>query len=369
MIPAQSVTKALALKVHGFLLPADNNEGALPYVLLVYLLFYFFNYLFYTPSMEELLWGFFSILVFLTIYFRSYWAGDRQLGWYIAASWLLGMVMSPVNPGSSVYIVYAAAFCCRLGSPGMAALGVLANVAATALVSWQFGLPDYFYLPAIFMGTLVGGLNIYFQEIGKSKKALQLSQLEIERLATIAERERIARDLHDLIGHTFSVMTIKAELANKLFDVDPERARKEVRDLEKISRDSLSQVREAVSGYRKSDLATELVNAKLALEAKDIHFDYSLPNEPANEALDREFAIILREAVTNIIRHSNASLCRVKVVSNARGTFLEIFDNGESREFEEGNGLKGIRERAEDMKGQFNIDVRQGTLLQVLVPA
>jgi two-component system sensor histidine kinase DesK len=368
MNPARSIIKNMALKVHRVLLPPDNNEGAMPYVLLVYLVFYFFNYLFYTPRLTDLLWGFVSIFVFLAIYFRSYWVEDQKLGWYIVAMWLLGMIMSPVNPGSSVYIVYAAAFCCRLGSPLRAALGLVNVLSVTMLLSWLFGLPNYFYLPALLMSALVGGLNIYFHDIGQSKKALLLSQLEIERLATAAERERIARDLHDLIGHTFSVITIKAELANKLLDVDPDRARKELADLENISRDSLSQVREAVSGYRESDLATELVNARLALEAKDIRFDYSLPPEPLASHLDQEFSIILREAVTNIIRHSNASLCRVTVTNDDQRTSLEIFDNGTAKSIEEGNGLKGIRERASELKGQFNINSEQGTSLQILVP-
>src|SRR5690606_38964639 len=116
--------------------------------------------------------------------------------------------------------------------------------------------------------------NYYQREREDHRAKLAMAQDEIERLATIAERERIARDLHDLLGHTLSTITLKSELAAKLVRNDPQSAAREMGDVERISRDALGQVRQAVRGYRSSGLEGEIANAKLALEAAGIDFDY-----------------------------------------------------------------------------------------------
>ncbi len=364
-----SALRRFGRTLNGLLLPADCDDGYTPYVMLSYLGIFFFSYFFRLPPAPELMLGLASVLVFLLLYFRIHWVSSGQAAWYIGAMWLLGMVIAEINFGSSVYVVYSGAFCIRLGSVRRAATGLIVIIVASLLAAFILDLPKYFWIPSIFLCAIIGGINIYFREMELKNQALKLSQQEITRLATATERERIARDLHDLIGHTFSVITLKAELANRLMDVDVDRARRELKDLENLSRDSLSQVREAVSGYRESDLATELVNARLALEAKDIRFDYRLPENPLPEHLDREFAIILREGITNIIRHSDASQCRVSVLSEDGDITLEIHDNGHSEQFDEGNGLKGIRERAAAIKGHFSIDIGEGTSLQIQVPA
>jgi len=166
-------------------------------------------------------------------------------------------------------------------------------------------------------------------------------------LAVDEERNRFARDLHDILGHSLTVITVKAELANRLLDVDPDRARTELADLERLSRDALVDVRRAVQGYREITLPGELARAREALLAAGIEPD--LPNaadEVAGELRDL-FAWTVREGVTNVIRHSGARSCRVRL--DARSA--EVRDDGTgcpepSGEPGHGSGLAGLRERA-----------------------
>ena len=182
----------------------------------------------------------------------------------------------------------------------------------------------------------------------------------MDSLAKIAERERIARDLHDLLGHTLSLNVLKARLANKLIHKDADKAMQEISDIEQISRDALHEVREAVQGYRSVGLAGELENARLALEAADIGGEFSTAEiilEPAQESV---LAMTLREAITNVIRHSGARRCRVELSQSDSLISLEINDNGRGGRFVEGSGLSGMRERLLSNGGALHIDSSDG---------
>jgi two-component system sensor histidine kinase DesK len=167
---------------------------------------------------------------------------------------------------------------------------------------------------------------------------------ENARLAVADERNRFARDLHDIHGHSLTVITVKAELANRLLDVDPERARSELADLERLSRDALADVRRAVEGYRDLTLPGELARAREALRAAGI--DAELPNsaESVPSELRELFAWTVREGVTNVIRHSRASHCIVQLEAER----VSVRDDGVGPEElgEHGHGLDGLRERA-----------------------
>jgi len=175
---------------------------------------------------------------------------------------------------------------------------------------------------------------------------LMMAERDLSELAVEEERARIARDLHDILGHSLTVITVKAELAQRLIDVDPIRARTELADLERLSRDALADVRRAVEGYRDLSLPGELARARAALEAAEIRAD--LPNTTDDVPTDlRElFAWTVREGVTNVIRHSHARTCRVTL----RPTTVEVADDGEGASGETGqsggSGLSGLRERA-----------------------
>ena len=173
------------------------------------------------------------------------------------------------------------------------------------------------------------------------------AQLENARLAVDNERTRFARDLHDILGHSLTVITVKAELAQKLLDVDVERARAEIADLERLSRDALTDVRRAVEGYREITLPGELVRARVALRAAEIHAELPNSTDDVPSELRELFAWTVREGVTNVIRHSGASRCEVRLTPSS----AEVRDDGSATPSPtgHGSGLAGLRERAADV--------------------
>lgn len=178
------------------------------------------------------------------------------------------------------------------------------------------------------------------------RRNLELLRIEQENahLAVENERTRFARDLHDILGHSLTVITVKAELAQRLLDVDPERTRAELGDLERLSRDALADVREAVSGYRRLTLPGELTRARTALAAAEIEARLPGSADEVPTELRELFAWTVREGVTNVIRHSGARCCEVRLSA----TSAEVRDDGAgpAASSAPGSGLAGLRERA-----------------------
>ncbi|MGO2096295.1 MAG: sensor histidine kinase [Candidatus Microbacterium stercoravium] len=165
----------------------------------------------------------------------------------------------------------------------------------------------------------------------------------VERqMVLVAERERVARDVHDVLGHSLTVVTVKAELAERLIDVDPERAKSEVEQIRSLSREALAEVRATVSGLRVARLGDELVEACSALSAAGIDADVA----PDGDVVDPRHRIIvawvLREAITNVVRHSRATWCSVTLSSDR----IVVEDDGVGTPAHVAEaGLRGIRER------------------------
>jgi len=176
---------------------------------------------------------------------------------------------------------------------------------------------------------------------------LVVAHQENARLAVDNERTRFARDLHDILGHSLTVITVKAELAQKLIDVDLDRARAEIADLERLSRDALTDVRRAVEGYRDITLPGELVRARVALRAAEIEAELPNSTDDVPSELRELFAWTVREGVTNVIRHSGASCCQVLLTP----TSAEVRDDGRTPPSpdSQGSGLAGLRERAAEV--------------------
>jgi len=176
---------------------------------------------------------------------------------------------------------------------------------------------------------------------------LVVAHQENARLAVDNERTRFARDLHDILGHSLTVITVKAELAQKLLDVDMDRARAEIADLERLSRDALTDVRRAVEGYRDITLPGELVRARVALRAAEIDAEVPNTTDDVPSELRELFAWTVREGVTNVIRHSGAASCKVLLTP----TSAEVRDDGYAKPSPDGqgSGLAGLRERAAEV--------------------
>ncbi|MFI5930567.1 sensor histidine kinase [Actinoplanes sp. NPDC051494] len=233
--------------------------------------------------------------------------------------------------------------------PFAVALVVLAEGLAWLVPGWE----DNGYGLAVLLGSAATfGLRL----AGERQGRLRVAQAELAVMAVQNERARIAADLHDILGHSLTVVTVKAELAQRLLDVDVERARKELRDLEVLARDALSDVRATALGMRGISLPGEIAAAREALAAAHVVAD--LPGA-ADEVPSRHrelFAWTIREAVTNVVRHSRAGRCEVRLTPGS----VEIVDDGPggASPAADGQGLAGLRDRARSAGATLSVGRR-----------
>lgn len=358
-------------------------RAALPY--LAYLVFLVFQPIF-DPSTTLADWLAIPLMVavFIPLYLWTFArCGDEPFLWDrarrvpgavagIAGMCALGLVCIPVNSGATTFMVYAAvaAGTLRPRRRAMVAVGaVTALVIAAAAVS-RLPFPDVLapFGPALLLVPLLGSASLHERDRQIANARLAMAQDEIERLAAIAERERIARDLHDLLGHTLSTITLKAELAHKLAARDPDGAAREMREVEMVSREALAEVRMAVTGFRARGLEGELASAKLALEAGGVRFDYY--QEPLELSPQREsvLALALREAVTNVLRHARARRCTVRLERVGEHARLTVEDDGVGGADAGGGGLSGMRARLQALGGTQHVVDDRGTRLSLTLP-
>jgi two-component system sensor histidine kinase DesK len=216
---------------------------------------------------------------------------------------------------------------------------------------------------------IIGAGNTFFAERNRINRKLRRANDEIENLAKVAERERIARDLHDVLGHTLSVITLKSELAGKLIDRDSQAARKEIGEVEQISRQALSDVRDAIRGYRSQGLVAELAQAKTTLETAGVTVQCDAATTVKLPAVQESvLSLAVREAVTNVVRHARARTCRMRLEQQNGSCRLEIQDDGCGASNGEGNGLRGMRERVEMLGGTLSRSTEAGTTLTITLP-
>jgi len=350
--------------------PWSDELGWTPLWSLLYLLFLFMNWA-DEPLRAWLPPTLISIAVFLPLFFRAY----RQSGWkllaHAAAIAAIGFALTPFNSGANTYLIYAAVF---LPFAGIALrttiLLVAGGVALYAVELLLLGLPPRYAALAVALTAIVSiaisAANHFHREKRLRQAELKLSHDEVRRLAEVAERERIGRDLHDLLGHTLSLITLKSELAVKLFDRDPPAARREIADVERVARDALGQVRRAVSGIRAAGLAAELASARLMLESSNVRLAYRHDEVALPANVETVLALTLREAVTNIQRHAQASRTRVELTRLDGHVRLTIEDDGLGGTIEPGNGLTGMRERLRALDGRLEIHSTRGRGTQLL---
>lgn len=264
---------------------------------------------------------------------------------YLTVLGLLAAVMiATLGEGGIAGLVYVAVACVMtLPTPVVyvAIVCIAGGVATTGLVpSWDSQIGTAFAVCAA-SAAMLGVRSVMRRNV-----ALIGAQHENTRLALADERNRFARDLHDILGHSLTVITVKAELAQRLVDVAPDRAKQELADLERLSRDALADVRRAVEGYRELTLPGELARARAALEAAGIEPVLPQSTDEVPSGLRELFAWTIREGVTNVIRHSGAHRCEIVLTPNS----VTVHDDGPGAgETTDGTGLTGLRERADAM--------------------
>jgi two-component system sensor histidine kinase DesK len=309
---------------------------------------------------------------FLAIYLSYIWSRThRRRELLLLAMAILGAAYYPMNPsaGGTMFIYVAAfvpfataSFAVATGTIVAATLASVAEGVLLHLNPWTWGTLSLI-AASIGTGNLFGALRM------AANQRLLVAQEQIEHLAKIAERERIARDLHDLLGHTLSLVVLKSELAGKLMSSDALRARQEIGEVELIARQALGEVREAVRGYRSEGIAAEIARARRALDAAGVTLQSQGEGVLLTPAHESVLSLVLREAVTNILRHAGATSCRLELTADVRGTHLSVHDNGHGAIRSEGNGLRGMRERVEALGGSLDIDSHEGTRLTIHIPA
>ena len=361
--------RGAVLAVHRRLLPESPRIGWTPYLWLFWLSSFAFKWFFVPLEPVEIALALLTVLPFLWLYFDGYWHSGPRIFVNIAGILLIALIWTPFNGGAITFFIYAAAFIGRAARPPRA-YACLAGIVALVAAEWLvLDLSNFVLLFGGAITVVIGTATIHSDELDRQDAALQLSQAEVRRLAAVAERERIGRDLHDLLGHTLSLITIKAELAAKLAARGEGRAEQEIREVERISRGALKEIREAVSGFRRADLDAELASARLACQAADIRLTVERPPLDMPEDQEAVLAMCLREAITNVVRHAGASRCRASLVRDGGWACLTVEDDGRGGAIREGAGLAGMRDRVRQAGGEMKIEAARGVTLTVRLPA
>lgn len=309
--------------------------------------------------------------IFLVLYLKAHFASCRYMHFYAFAVTSLCLLTLQWYSSGLSYFVFSCTMLTKWRASYSARIGLL--LLANALYvgfAWWAGYPRTMLIAMPVM-TLIICTVIFFEIKNRERDvALRLSQEEVRRLAATAERERIGRDLHDLLGHTLSLITLKLELSRKLFDRDSAAARRELEEAERVARHALAEVRAAVTGIRSTDLAAELASARLLLESSAVHLDYGSLPDSLPQDVERTLALVIREAMTNIHRHAAATEASVRFIRTEEKLDMQISDNGKGGLVAHGNGMSGMCERMRAIGGCLQVDSppRRGTRLMISVP-
>ncbi|HEX8864102.1 MAG TPA: sensor histidine kinase [Lentzea sp.] len=268
---------------------------------------------------------------------RSAW---RVYWWLVAAMTVLTVLLAPLAHEMVLIIVaiIVPSAAARANARTAAALVVLG--AATCVVvprvvpGWNTEASWYFAVAVVFTALLVHA----FSRTATANQQLREAQAEVARLASEAERNRIARDLHDLLGHSLTAITVKSALARRL---EPDAARAEMESVEQLARQALSDVRAAVSGYQDVTLAGELAKGRELLRAAGIAADLPTAVDAVPPQRQELFGWVVREGLTNVVRHARAGRCAVELTAST----VEVRDDGVGGPAGAGSGLDGLRSR------------------------
>ncbi len=356
---------------------ASQSWASRPSVHLVYLIFYFFPWLFQSPRPIDIVVGVIAVAVFLPIYYRAH-RGDttRDVRWIIAIQ-AIAVATTPFLGMSGTYYIYA---CAQAGFQRpvkraivmMLALTLVHVVTVTA-VYLGLDILDKAW-PNIFIALLIGGMVglscIASAEQMEGEKLLRRMHVIERQRAALAERERIAHDLHDLLGHTLTMVALKAEVAARFLDDTPARARREIEEIRDEARAALADVRAAVTGLAETTAEAETTRAKEALAAAGV----TLRIEGDPPVLDpRRSAVVglaIREAATNIVRHAHATNAVVRFDHETERLTVTIKDDGRGAPtgVAEGSGLAGLRKRVAGVGGEVGVDFSSGARLTLAIP-
>jgi two-component system sensor histidine kinase DesK len=298
--------------------------------------------------------------------------------WVVARAYIVLLVIAAAltiadrSEWSLLFYYVAALGGIRLPRPwNVVAVVVAAGVAAGATV---IGGANGSNTGSIGLGLLgIGAAMVVMGEVMRANRELHEARTELARLAVADERVRFARDLHDLLGHSLSVIALKTQLARRRLPDDPDTAAADLADIESVTRDALREVREAVSGYRRPVLDDEIAGARTALDAAGIETTVERPDVELPPEVEAALAWTVREAATNVIRHSGAKHSTIRVVPAAGEASIEVVDDGPgvNGSSDSGSGLIGLEERVRSAGGRLEAGPREdgpGFRVRAVVP-
>lgn len=341
-----------------------------PWPWLVYLVFLPLPWLWKRPGALTLIASALGLAAFLPLYIAAHrWQGVR-LAAACAAITAIGIVLAALPVGWTVFPIYAASVMGHARPRRVAIIGIAAIGAATIATGFALTQPTLWWLPGALLVVMTGGATISREAYYERTQALLATQEEVRRLAGTAERERIARDLHDVVGRTLTLVALKADLATRMLDRDTDAARAEVTAIAAAARAGLADVRAALAGQAGGGLAQETAASLAALRTAGVA--PRLTGDPADVPANAGavLAMTLREAVTNVIRHAGARRCTIAVSVGSDDARLVVEDDGVGLSVREGNGLTGMRQRLVAAGGALTLSAaRPGTRLEARVPA
>lgn len=351
---------------------ADGNKPYWTWLPLIFSSFYFLPTIMNVNNVNllTLLYILLLYISFILLYSKAVYCRGNEI-----TPWLLVMVLiiasgTYLTPGTQTlfgYIAFLAGFNLTQGK----SLTYLLFITAAILISGYL-LADsnlYFYVPALIMSVGLYSFGLMTRRDAIHEIKAKHSEQHIEQLATIAERERIARDMHDLIGHSLTSIALKAELAEKHLNINNvSQAKQEIHQVSTLSREILSQVRQAVSGYKTRDFNGQIEQLKSKLSQHN--FTVQVTNQLAHcsAIIESSLILMLTEAVTNILKHSNGTTVTIELEQVDNHIGLLISDNGIVNELSFGNGLNGIRERCQKLSGTVKVSHQHGMSIKISLP-
>ncbi|WP_160118458.1 sensor histidine kinase [Bacillus sp. V59.32b] len=357
-----------------------KSTGISPYIwaVLSILPFYF---IFESSSTTEIIVG-----ILLTIlFFFFYGVAFISNGWvvYIWTILLIGISVASTSLFNYVYFAfYIAYFIGNIkGRYPFITLYIIHLVSTSVSINLNVVLQDDQFLKQlpfvviIWISVILLPFSIRNRnEMGQLEEKLEDANNRISELGKLEERQRIARDLHDTLGQKLSLIGLKSDLASKLVYNDPEQARDELKDVQQTARTALNEVRKMVSQMRGIRLKEEIIRVKQILKAAEIEFVGEEEIALTNVSLLTEniLSMCLKEAVTNVVKHSGASMCHISIGQSWNEIVITVRDNGvgsvTENDFTKGNGLIGMKERLEFVNGSLEIIAQEGTTLLIKVP-
>ncbi|MFJ8528811.1 sensor histidine kinase [Bacillus sp. NPDC094106] len=353
-----------------------KHMGFFPYMWFVYLLFPIYNLT--QVSGWKLLIGIGMLMIFVVTYRQLYFVNKTFILWACIQMLLIFLFALFYNPFMIFFGFFTAS---AMGfAPSKKVFQVLFGLLIVMLGAFIFvyfkqltttSLVNIVPMFILMLLTPFGMRN--FNQKKMLKNQLNQANEQIKDLVKREERQRIARDLHDTLGHTLSLITLKSQLVEKLIVKNPERASVEAKEITQTSRTALKQLRELISDMRMITVEEELEQIQAILQAANITLEVEQKaSSSALSPLEQNIlGMCLREAITNVVKHSKATMCTVSIFEAQGELILEVKDNGVGLQGQshDGNGIRGMKERIALIDGAIELDAAHpGTLLTVKVP-